>query len=226
MSEDLTRRKETISGSAVVFLLLDISNMDEGLYEDWRKAASRGRREKAEKFHRRKDRYLSIGAAHLLDLMLREYGMREKEREPSFGKEGKPCYNGLPASFSLSHSGDCVLLTYSEEVRTIGCDLEKTGAIEERFVEFCLGRKACEAFRALHGAEAQAFFFEHWTRLESFLKADGKGFSRTPPEMDLYVPRTETLPAGLCPAGYVGAVCVQNRPLYGSVLASGKKSLM
>lgn len=91
-----------------------------------------------------------------------------------YGQDGKPYFKDIPLYFSISHSGDYVLLAVSG--REIGADIQahRAGAAEriaERYF-------SPEEIRALHSAQDRdALFFRLWTRKEAYGKLTGRGLA-------------------------------------------------
>ncbi len=136
---------------------------------------SAGRQKKAETCRLPQDQALSLGAGFLLDLGLREYGLRE--RDVAFGTtgNGKPVLLEYPQiHFNLSHSGTMAMAVFSD--REVGCDVEREREarmpLAKRF--FCPQEYA--ALAALpEGTERNQLFYRYWTLKESFLKVTGEG---------------------------------------------------
>jgi len=89
---------------------------------------------------------------------------------------GKPCVPG-GRPFSLSHAGDYAVLALSSEA--VGVDIERVRPVDwdrlsARF--FHPGEHAL----LLESRDPLACFFRIWTLKESYLKAEGVGFSRSP----------------------------------------------
>lgn len=98
--------------------------------------------------------------------------------------QGRPCLSGAgDADISISHSGDIVVCALSTGGR-IGIDIEHIRKIDtSEFRDFFP-----ESLLSAAGIDSDAFsgngtgvedFFHAWTRLESVLKADGRGFAST-----------------------------------------------
>lgn len=111
---------------------------------------------------------LTLGAGLLLACFL---GVHENG-DLSFGPQGKPFLSAGKPQFSLSHSGQHVLLGVSE--RPIGVDMER----EDRAVPASLGSRIClpqeQALDPLH----------IFTRKECAMKLTGLGFSLPLREID------------------------------------------
>ena len=128
------------------------------------------RREKTLGYRLPEDRKLSLGAGLLQREIFSRYHV-----EPSSLYEG---VNGKPLSkeicFSLSHSGEQVILAVSED--EVGCDIEKQGeartSIAKRF--FTTGeQKFLESFSTEE--ERDKAFLRLWTARESYMKMTGEG---------------------------------------------------
>ncbi len=131
----------------------------------------------------------------------------------SFGSQGKPFFPEGPF-FNLSHSGDFTALAVCHA--PVGIDIQKQGPADF----FAL------ANRCFHPAERQLLasapdtaqmFYTLWTLKESYMKADGRGFSLDPlsfaiswntPELAQVAgaPDSRLYPLA-CPPGYSAALC-------------------
>ncbi len=101
---------------------------------------------------------------------------------------GKPYFADLPIRFSLSHSGDKVILAVSE--REIGADIEQLRpfslGVAKRFFTpaeqaYVFGRIpiAAERDRALQGQDVERLrrFYTVWTKKEAYGKWQGDGMA-------------------------------------------------
>ena len=93
------------------------------------------------------------------------------------GEWGKPVLRDHPCHFSLSHSGERLMVAISDA--EVGCDIEHIDdsidwlPIAEQF----LPRGELDELRTLAPPSACAAFFRLWARMEASLKATGKGLS-------------------------------------------------
>jgi len=130
-------------------------------------------------------------ARALLRMVLGAYLSVDSERL-SFATtaEGKPYLPGQELRFSLSHSGDGVLLALVHG-SDVGVDLEATGRNID--VDALAAASLSEAERlgidAMDNPERRRAILRQWTRKEALLKAEGSGL--------VYDPRDLTLPGGL-----------------------------
>ncbi len=101
-------------------------------------------------------------------LLLHRFGSDSVEKNPY----GKPYIPG-EAEFSISHSGDAVLLAVSET--PVGADIE---LISDRDTSRIAKRAFCAEESAFIEAseDKRRAFFDIWTRKESYMKAVGRGF--------------------------------------------------
>ena len=114
------------------------------------------------------ERYLEIAGPK--DPRAQEHPAPDIETTP----EGRPFIKGSDVDFSLSHSGDLLVLLFSEE--RCGADVEK---ISERDYEGIAERMFPEEDRrylaGLAPEEKAGAFFDLWTRYEALGKYDGRG---------------------------------------------------
>lgn len=112
-----------------------------------------------------------LGAGWLLH---RAFGLRTYVRN----EWGRPALAGGGPCFSLSHSGDWVMLAVSE--RPCGCDIEarRTGRALAGIVARHFHPAEAADFRRLGGSPE--LFYRLWTLGESYMKGVGKGFALPP----------------------------------------------
>ena len=96
----------------------------------------------------------------------------------NYGPYGKPFLPGEDLCFSLSHSGEYVMLAAGR--RKCGCDLEQIETanldIARRFFHPAEYRQLCEA----PSEKRNHLFYRFWTLKESYMKMTGEGFHLSP----------------------------------------------
>ena len=130
------------------------------------------RMERADRFRFREDRLRSIGAGFLLSRVL---GVREKDL--MYGPHGKPSCPACGKEFSLSHSGELILLAVSD--RPVGADIEKIGEIRRNVARRVFLPEELNWMEGDKTLETERFY-RLWTLKESVMKALGRGFSLSP----------------------------------------------
>jgi 4'-phosphopantetheinyl transferase len=187
---------------------------------------SRDERERANRFHFEADRRRSvIGRGYLRLLLGRILRLPAKSLRFEYGEFGKPRLTPIQEprlEFSVSHSGDMVLIAVSR-ARAVGVDVEMVRAdidvdgIAERFFSI----NEYKSLASLAGPSGREAFFRCWTRKEAYLKARGEGLSTPLDQFDLsFVPGEETrhdpgevkrwrLEPLAVPPGYAGAVVAE-----------------
>lgn len=132
------------------------------------------RRKKLDSFFFEKDKKLSLGASILLDKMLREYNLREKDMIYSYNKYGKPYFKNHPEiKFNLSHCENMCMLVSS--TKDIGCDIEKIRNYDVDIVKRCFSKDEEETIN--NSLDKNYLFTLIWTCKEAFLKNIGTGLS-------------------------------------------------
>ncbi|MEN6593847.1 MAG: 4'-phosphopantetheinyl transferase superfamily protein [Clostridiaceae bacterium] len=109
-------------------------------------------------------------------LLYDAFGDRARNAHFEHGKRGKPFLTDH-RPFNITHAGDYAVLALSGE--TVGVDLERVRPINwsrvaERFFHPDEQRFLAES------DDPQTMFFLIWTLKESYLKAEGQGFSVSP----------------------------------------------
>lgn len=92
------------------------------------------------------------------------------------GRRGKP-HLADRAPFNITHAGDYAVLALSAQ--TVGVDLERFRPIDWRRIAERFFHPIERAFLA-SSSEPEKDFFRIWTLKESYLKAEGTGFSVSP----------------------------------------------
>lgn len=133
------------------------------------------RREKFERIIDGESKLQSLTAGLMLDKYI-------SSKEIKLNEYGKPYVEGGPF-FSLSHSGDYVVLAVSD-ICEVGCDIEKLKDCD--FMR--MGRVVFtdNELSELKASENMCDkFFEFWTKKESFIKCIGEGFHYSPKFLDI-----------------------------------------
>ena len=108
---------------------------------------------RARKYRFEKDQQLSILAALILDYLIDNYGLREKDMRYSFNHAGKPSFRDYPdLHFNLSHSGNIAVAAISKH--PVGVDVEDVSSFPVHI---------CNPYK--------------WVALEAMGKAQGEGLS-------------------------------------------------
>ena len=104
------------------------------------------------------------------------FGERTRTAHFERGKRGKP---HLPdyAPFNISHTGDYAVLALSRQA--VGVDLERIRPLDWQRIALRFFHPEERAFLA-RSSEPESDFFRIWTLKESYLKAEGTGFSVSP----------------------------------------------
>ncbi len=124
------------------------------------------------------DKLCSAGAGVLLDIGLREYGLRAADVSLGYKGNRKPYLIDHPEiCFNLSHSGSLVMAAFSD--RETGCDIEKTGKgnlqLVKRFFHPEEQKHLEELALSSSPEEWKKTFCRYWTLKESFMKVTGEG---------------------------------------------------
>ncbi|WP_433469939.1 4'-phosphopantetheinyl transferase family protein [Spirillospora sp. CA-128828] len=191
-------------------------------------------RERYDRFMRPEDKARFVTGRHLARTVLadaaglRPQGIRFTTDCPHCGgTHGKPRLPGSDLDFSLSHSGDRVVLVLVEGAE-VGVDVERRSDREiDRLAEMVLTAPEREALAAM--ADRKRGFHIYWSRKEALLKATGHGLAAPmtsihvsspddPPEVVAWEGEAAVSPvrlADLDPGpGYAAAVAVLTaRPL-------------
>ena len=108
-------------------------------------------------------------------LLLRRICGIVDDRQLTYSKNGKPYLKNEKKYFTISHSGNYVVLAIAN--REIGVDIEKTTHYSDAVARRCFTPLECEWMH--HQGSNEAFYYL-WTAKESVMKASGLGFSLLP----------------------------------------------
>lgn len=145
----------------------------------------RAERDRAARFHFVRDRIQYVVAHGTLRELLAAYaGTGPASLRFETGPWGKPALtpasdDGQSLAFSLSHSGERVLIAVARD-RRVGVDVERWASdiVYDELAAYCFSPAEQRALRALPPAQQQLGFFACWSRKEAYLKALGIGVSQ------------------------------------------------
>lgn len=119
-------------------------------------------------------------AAHIALRLVIERAAGARWRGAAFARRerGKPCLEGVPIDFSLSHAPGLALIGIARG-GLIGVDVERTRAVRIDTARRASIREAGSGLCAARlPSEGDAGFLQAWVRLEAYAKAEGCGIGR------------------------------------------------
>ena len=122
-------------------------------------------------FRKWKDAHASLYGKLLLLEGLNRFGISTNLNDLKFTQYGKPYLESVSVCFNISHSGNYVICAMSDEVNSVGVDIEQIKPID--IYEFRSIWTDKEWERIVDGKER--LFYEFWTRKEAIVKAHGQG---------------------------------------------------
>lgn len=148
-----------------------------------------GERERASRFLQLVDRERFVARRGLLRSVLARYlGVGPGAVRLSYGPYGKPALDTATAGleFNLAHSGDAALLAVTRG-KPVGIDIEW---VRHDIDAAALATRVCTPReRAVLGAlpphRRRDAFFTFWVHKEAIAKADGRGLSLSPSDIDV-----------------------------------------
>ena len=158
------------------------------------------RRDKVVRYRFERGKWLSAGAGLLLDNMLLERGLRERDMEYAEGEHGKPVFANHPElHFNLSHSGTLVACALGDA--PMGVDVQQIVKLRRSLVSYTMSEAEIARLDAMESVEDQELFFTQlWTLKESYVKATGRGLTHDFPSFEIsetgdVTPLTEFAPS-------------------------------
>ena len=145
------------------------------------------RRRKIDRYRVENGKRLSLGVGVLLKAACADQEIPGADNDIAFGEQGKGYFKNVKnAFFNLSHSGERAMCVLSP-IET-GCDVQQNQEILWPVAErvFSAEEQTWLKEQDLLGRGDEAFT-RLWALKESFLKADGKGFSAAPVGISLSV---------------------------------------
>jgi 4'-phosphopantetheinyl transferase len=155
---------------------------EEAALRELSRSLSPDERERARRFHFRKDAEHFVAARGVLRNLLGRYtGIAPRLLRFSYSGHGKPSLEGGAGArlhFNASHSNGLAIYAVARG-REVGVDLE---FVREDFPGFEIAEhffspSEVSALRALPEGERAAAFFDCWARKEAYIKARGEGLS-------------------------------------------------
>ena len=146
------------------------------------------RRAKADAFKQPRGRVLCIGASLLLDMLLQQVGLRERDMTYVEGEHGKPHFVDATVplgDFSLSHSGHVVAAAMIDRPSPtrIGIDVQHVTRYRPELVRRMFGAEERAALAAcVTETERERCFTDQWCRAEAYAKATGQGLQWPAPK--------------------------------------------
>lgn len=164
-----------------------------GALDDALRLLSRYRRDKTLHYRFERGKMLSAGAGLLLDNLLRNRGLRERDMRYVEGEHGKPAFEQNPElHFNLSHSGNLVACAIGEV--PLGVDIQTIVTARESLVNYTMSESEKEKLYSLNADDAQnAYFTQLWTLKECYAKATGTGLSHEFPSFEVIDGEVHTL---------------------------------
>ncbi|MEK3700130.1 4'-phosphopantetheinyl transferase superfamily protein [Paenibacillus sp. FSL R10-2199] len=106
-------------------------------------------------------------------------GMRNDEIRFDKGVFGKPRLSAMrePWDYNLSHSGKWVAGIVSRKGQRVGIDIQKMAAINPALARYSLSPEEMEQYQSLKSEAQIRYYYDLWTRKESYLKMEGIGLT-------------------------------------------------
>ncbi len=143
------------------------------------------RRDKTMRYRFDRGKWLSAGAGLLLDNMLREHGLRERDMHYVEGEHGKPALAEHPElHFNLSHSDTLVACAMGN--KPVGVDVQHLVKLRQGLVRYTMSDEEIAKLETMGSSQEKSLFFTQlWTLKESYVKATGTGLSHEFPAFDI-----------------------------------------
>jgi len=134
------------------------------------------RKERIHQYKQHKDKVRCL----LVGLLLRKVCDITDDSQLIYGQNGKPYLKNNTIHFSISHSGDYVILATADN--EVGVDIEKVNTYPEdnHFKEVATRFFTPQEYEWILQEKRNEAFYYIWTAKESIMKGTGLGFSLSP----------------------------------------------
>lgn len=192
-----------LAGSDGPALLLKTSRLSQSahLLEHAPAFLTTAEKNRAESFLRGEDRdRFVLGRIMVRSMLAAMPGGHSTKADFALTREGRPFISRRPdLSFSISHSGDVVLVGLAEGLQLgVDVEMERDGVEMEGVSRLVFTPAERRAIFQGTARETATAFFRHWTAKEAFLKAAGSGFLVDPLDVQIDLPQRPGL-ADLAP---------------------------
>ena len=181
----ITQQQSPITPPSCKVIVRDVERLaDEAEFSRQLPLVSNERQQKALRFKFPMGRALSLGAALVLDELLQDHGLREREQHYIIGEHGKPSLASHPElHFSISHSGHYVACVLSSSV--VGIDIQHRVEVNEGVVRHVCSEEEINWLATQKGEDRVTGFLRLWSLKESWFKMVGTGLTDDYPFFDL-----------------------------------------
>ncbi|MDA3904827.1 MAG: 4'-phosphopantetheinyl transferase superfamily protein [Bacteroidales bacterium] len=158
------------------YRLIDKSDFDK-FYQSIKSKLPQTLLSKIETFRFASDKQRSL----IADLIVRRFYAKELKIDPfqlefDYNDHEKPSLKNYPkAHFNISHSGDYVVVAFSD--CPVGIDIEKNKGNRLNVAKRFFTREELDDLFAFQEEDQIEYFYQLWTLKESYMKAIGKGIS-------------------------------------------------
>lgn len=187
--------------------LLDLIELSEEKSAAYFSVLPPERRQKIERCSVQNKKKQSMGAGILLyklcQMLQEKYGLSKEEVQIESFTNGKPVFaKNTGASFSLSHTDDCVALAFilpaerqpDQNVNHIGVDVEQVKACRPAVAKrFFTAEEYDFIQNSPAGEEQNEIFFQIWTGKEAVIKKSGEGLRLPLERFSVLKPEKESL---------------------------------
>lgn len=156
--------------------LLDINRLrDKSVYDAYFEQMSPERQKKITEHKMKEDRLRSLGAGIVLDAILKQHGLCQKDVTLEYVANGKAVVQGRPEiHFNLSHSGHFAAGACGS--CPVGIDIETARRLDMNIARRFFHKNEYACLEAAADEDAQReMFFRFWVLKESFMKVTGLG---------------------------------------------------
>lgn len=106
-------------------------------------------------------------------------GLRNDQISFEKGVFGKPRLQKMsePWDYNISHSGKWVAGIVSRKGQRVGIDIQKMENMDPALARYSMSEEETKQYQALNPEEQLHYFYDLWTRKESYLKMEGIGLT-------------------------------------------------
>lgn len=145
-------------------------------YDEHYEKLSEYRKNKIDKYKQLEDKLRSLTAGVIFENACRELGFEHLINQVVDGEYGKPYFQNNEVYFSISHSGDMVIVGFADT--ELGVDIQKIKPMKQDIAKRFYTVKEQEYLSSIVGDDERLkYFYRIWALKESYVKCNGKGVS-------------------------------------------------
>jgi len=130
--------------------------------------------QKIRRYQRWEDGHASLFGKLMLLQALHDFNTNATLWDLKYSSFDKPYLPGMRVAFNISHSGNYTICVMTDEMQTIGVDIEEVKSVElDSFKNIWSDHE----WRQINESAGPDAFYDLWTKKEAIIKAEGSGLN-------------------------------------------------